>query len=84
MSFMSEEVDSRVQRFCEYYSLNLTPEQIEGLESLLQKSPKCVEEALDYCAPYYQSMWAARVAGALLNKDFRDAAEDLKARLENK
>lgn len=41
-------------------------------------SPK-VLAVLDYCEPHLDKMWAAAIVGILLNCDFRNAKEHLKA-----
>lgn len=42
------------------------------------------EEILNYCAPHWEQMWAATIAGMVYKIDFRDAAMRLKERMGKK
>lgn len=42
-----------------------------------------VKEAVEYCMPYIDQMWASRVVGILIDCDFKDADEHGKKFLED-
>lgn len=43
-----------------------------------------MEEALKYCEPYIDQMWASRIVGILLGCDFKDSEHALRKYKERK
>lgn len=73
---------------CDYSVTHSNAEIIDGVmrffeQALNEARSEALEanEILDYCAPYYEQMWAASIAGMIWNIDFRDAALRLKSRV---